>query len=378
MRLSRLVPLVLVGAAACDPSSFVGPGGAGGQVTAPGNLSYTVEPTGDPDAPSGLVLRWDDDGDPDLAVWHIYSRGRQGDAFGLRGSTTSNSFHDAGIPHLEYYVTAESVDGDESGPSTIVLVDERLALPGPAQLSPTSLDLAVALLWDDNAFRADPNGFSHYRVYSTRYDLDANVCLSGWGLEGTTVAPEFVAGALINGEPRCFGISAITIEGWESLWSPVVHDTPRPDARNQVLYARQVDDAKAGFRFWRDSNGDGVAQDSELGLTGAGSDGSMDFTLDQSGGQLLLVPLRAGTGTEVYGQGPVADLTSIDFAPDQTYSSAPIQAQPGWGYVWAMDGGDGFARFGSLRVSHVGRDLIIFDWGFQTDPGNPELLRAGE
>jgi hypothetical protein len=39
-----------------------------------------------------------------------------------------------------------------------------------------------------------------------------------------------------------------------------------------------------------------------------------------------------------------------------------------------MDGGDGLLRFGALRVTHVGQDLLIFDWAFQTDPGNPELL----
>ena len=55
MRLSRLVYLVLVGAAACDPSSFVGPGGPGGQVTAPRHLSYTVHSTGDPDPPPLLA-----------------------------------------------------------------------------------------------------------------------------------------------------------------------------------------------------------------------------------------------------------------------------------------------------------------------------------
>jgi len=36
-------------------------------------------------------------------------------------------------------------------------------------------------------------------------------------------------------------------------------------------------------------------------------------------------------------------------------------------------------RYGALRVTHVGRDYVIFDWSFQTDPGNPELqIRAGQ
>ncbi|MEE8062605.1 MAG: hypothetical protein V3T16_12290 [Gemmatimonadales bacterium] len=375
MRVTLLVAIVLV-AAGCDPDRLSN--GGSGLVSPPSSLNYTVEPSGTPGAPTGLVLRWNDDGNPDLAVWHVYSRGSRGENFGLRGSTTSNSFHDEGIPHLEYYVTAEAFDGGESGPSPIVVVDERLALPAPAQLSPVSLDGAVALVWNDNAFESDPQGFSHYRVYSTGYDLDVGVCLTQWTLEGTTVAPEFIASALTNGAPRCFGISSATIEGWESLWSPIVHDTPRPDARNRVLFARQVDDLNAGFRFWQDLNGDGRVQDPELGLGGSGSDLSMDFTVDQTAGGLFLTPIRAGTGVEFYAAGPVADLTSIDYAPVQQYQATTIQALAGWGYVWAMDGGDGFARFGSLRVTHVGRDLIIFDWAFQTDPGNPELLREME
>lgn len=375
MRVLSLVAIVLI-VAGCDPQGLLD--GDSGLVSPPSSLSYAVEPSGTPGIPMGLVLHWNDDGNPDLAVWHVYSRGSQGENFGLRGSTTSNSFHDVGVPHLEYYVTAEDVRGDESGPSPIIVVDERLALPAPTQLSPTSLDGAIALVWNDNAFQADPQGFSHYRIYSTGYDLDAGLCDIRWALEGTTVAPEFVASALTNGSPRCFGISSATIEGWESLWSPIVHDTPRPDARNRVLYARQVDDVNAGFRFWQDLNGDGVSQAQELGLAGAGSDPSMDFTVDQTASGLFLTPVRVGTGVEFYAAGPVEDLTSIDFAPVQQYQATTIQALAGWGYVWAMDGGDGFARFGSMRVTHVGRDLIIFDWGFQVDPGNPELLRAAK
>ena len=39
-----------------------------------------------------------------------------------------------------------------------------------------------------------------------------------------------------------------------------------------------------------------------------------------------------------------------------------------------MDGGDGFKRYGAVRVTHVGQDFLILDWAFQTDPGNPELI----
>ncbi len=50
---------------------------------------------------------------------------------------------------------------------------------------------------------------------------------------------------------------------------------------------------------------------------------------------------------------------------------------PGFGYVFETDGGDGFVRYGAVRVQHVGTTFLIMDWAFQTDPGNPELMVRG-
>lgn len=372
----RLWPILsLLALAACTETQIIG---SGALVPPPSNLSYAVEPSGTPGAPSGVLLHWDNDRDPNLAVWHVYSRGSRGGTFRLRGSTTSNSFHDEGIPHLEYYVTAEDVDGAETSPSNVVLVDERLALEQPASLTSTTLNGAIALTWSDNAYTSDPSGFKIYRVYSTGYDLDQNLCGQSWSLEGSTVAPEFVAAALPNGVSRCFGISAVSIEGFESLWSPIRSDTPRPDARNVVLFARQAQDAGSGMRFWRDLDGDGFADASELGLVQAGSAASNDFSVERDpNGALFLTPVRSGTGVSVYGTTPVADLTSIDYAPDIGYGRGGIEALPGWGYVFETDGGDGFARYAAVRVTHVGQSFLILDWAFQTDHGNPELIVAG-
>jgi hypothetical protein len=249
----------------------------------------------------------------------------------------------------------------------------------PASLSSTSLDGAVALAWADNSFESDPGNFQNYRVYSASYDLDADLCGSDQELEGTTVSPEFIVGALTNGIPRCFYVTAVSVDGFESGRSPSRPDTPRPDARNVAIFTVQQDLTESGFRFWEDLDGDRAVDDAELGRVRSGSGDDIDFFVDRdASGRVFLVPVRTGTGVEYYDEvAPVEDLTSIDFADDLTYRTTGIEALPGFGYVFEMDGGDGFLRYGAVRVSHVGETFIILDWAFQTDPGNPELLVRG-
>lgn len=245
----------------------------------------------------------------------------------------------------------------------------------PESLFSTTLDRAIALNWDDNAYTSDPANFEHYRVYSTSYQIETTACGDTWRLEGTTVAPEFVVGALVNGVSRCFAVSSASIDGAESARSGARADTPRPDTRNVVIFARQEQNAGSGFRFWDDLNGDGLSQETELGLVRSGSATDIDFSVERDGsGILFLTPVRAGTGVELYSNVPVEDLSSIDVAPGGTYRTSGIEASPGFGYVFEMEAGDPFLRYGALRVTHVGQNFLICDWAFQTDPGNPELL----
>ena len=272
------------------------------------------------------------------------------------------------IPLLLLLAAAACSSNDRSGPGVPPDV--------PASLTSTTLDAAVALTWSDNAYTAEPGNFQSYRVYSTTYDLDQDQCGAAWQLEGTTVAPEFLVGALANGVPRCFSVTAVGVDGAESGRSPLRADTPRPDARNIVLYAFQTQSAGSGFRFWDDLNGDARVQDGELGLVRSGAGTDIDFAVDRDvNNDLFLTPVRAGTGVEYYDENnPVEDLTSIDFAADRSYRTSGILAIPGYGYVFEMDGGDGFKRYGAVRVTHVGQTFLILDWAYQTDPGNPELI----
>lgn len=372
-----LLSLLLITVACRD--SIVDPPGGGGPST-PANLTYELEPSGDPNRPLGILLFWDDVTDADLSNYRIYSRASTGGSYGLRGETSSNTFHDNGVPHLQYLVTAVDVNGNESNSSNVITVDERLQLDSPGWLFSLSLNGAIHLEWDDSSFVNAPTRFKWYRIYSTAYDLDIGLCGSNWLLEGTTVAPEFLASAMTNGVPRCFGVSAVSREGYESLWSPLRQDTPRPDARNTLAFAYDENKAQSGFRFWEDLNSDGRAQSSELGRVLDGDLTSIDFWVyrDPSDSTLWLVPEFAGTEMRLYSTSPVADLTSIDFAPESGYSRSMIQAAPGYAYVFEIVEGTTL-RYGALRITHVGRDYLIFDWSFQTDVGNPELqIRAGQ
>ena len=91
---------------------------------------------------------------------------------------------------------------------------------------------------------------------------------------------------------------------------------------------------------------------------------------------MWIEPVFSGTRIQIYGQ--VADLTNIDSALATGYTRNAIQAVPTYGYVFEIVEGS-TVRYGALRMTHVGRDYVIFDWSFQTDPGNPELqIRAGQ
>ena len=370
-----LLSLLLLVTVACQNAlvdSGVGP-------SAPANLTYELEPSGDPNRPLGILLVWDDVTDPSLASYRIYSRGSTSGSFGLRGETSSNTFHDNGVPHLQYLVTAVDANGRESGSSNSITVDERLQLDRPSWLSSISLNGAIHLQWDDSSYITAPTRFKWYRIYSATYDLDAGLCGTSWLLEGTTTAPEFLVSAMSNGGPRCFGVSAVSREGYESLWSPLRQDTPRPDARNALAFAYDENRAQSGFRFWNDANGDGRGQAAELGQILDGNRTDIDFWVyrDPADSTLWLVPEFTGTRMRLYSTSPLTDLTSIDFAPATGYTRSMIQAVPGYGYVFEIVEGT-TVRYGALRVTHAGRDYVIFDWSFQTDPGNPELqVRAG-
>ncbi len=264
---------------------------------------------------------------------------------------------------------------DNNGPSGPGITPEA-----PATLSSTSLDGAIALVWADNPFQNDPDIFANYQVYSASFSIDTGECGDDFSVEGTTVAPEFLVAAMPNGVPRCFTVTAVSVDGLESDRSPLRGDTPRFDSRNIALSAAPVTANNAGFRFWDDLNDNGSVELDELGLVRSANSPDIDFFVDRDGnGDLFLAPVRPGTGVEYYDEAdPVQDLTSVDFAPDLSgsggYRTTAIQALPGFGYVFEMDGGDGFPRYGAVRVQHVGSTFLILDWAYQSDPGNPELI----
>src|SRR5207249_9497165 len=108
---------------------------------------------------------------------------------------------------------------------------------------------------------ADTARFYWYRVYSMPYDLDQGACVTqpdSISLEGTTVSNEFLATLLANGVPRCFGVSAISVEGYESLWSPLRHDTPRPDVRNVLVSAFEENAAQSDILISSGANANGT------------------------------------------------------------------------------------------------------------------------
>ena len=124
----RALWVLLLAAGCSNDNGYAGP--PGGDLPAPTNLSYTVTPGGPAAAPTATLLQWDLPTSSAVVIWNVYSRTSTSAAFGLRGTTTSTSFHDRGGPELEYYVTALDEGGLESPGSNIAAWDVRRGTNG--------------------------------------------------------------------------------------------------------------------------------------------------------------------------------------------------------------------------------------------------------
>lgn len=360
----RALLLSMVFAAACEPALS-----APTDPDAPTDLAYQLIPSGDPNAPAGIVLHWNPPRSGRALTYDVYARSSTRENFALRATTTSPSFHDAGLPQLQYYVEALDEATARLGQTDVVTVDERYRLPAPLALASVTLNGAVQLSWEPNAYESAPQAFDSYRVYSTPWGAVRGCDASAWSLEGTTVSDGFLARNLPNGETRCFAVSAISRDGHESMWSNVRQDTPRYDARGVVLDASDVRRATSGFVFM--TAGGGSAYGAIVADTTPGADLVVERRAD---GSLWFRAARAEARVAPYSVAPISELTSIDQAPAAGYADA-ARAIAGHGYVVRVQYADG-VRFAGIRVVHVASDYVLFDFAFQSRTGSGELLRV--
>src|SRR5207245_10768515 len=97
MRFRSRYALLVVGAlsVACQTNTTT----VGTRPPAPQNLTYRLDPSGDPNNPAGILLSWDNDTTSSLASYKIYSRGSTNGSYGLHAITPSITIHYYGHPH---------------------------------------------------------------------------------------------------------------------------------------------------------------------------------------------------------------------------------------------------------------------------------------
>ncbi len=271
----------------------------------------------------------------------------------------------------EYLVSAVNDAGSETDAANIpeVFIPEAVAPPVPDAPYVVALDGINYLTWGLASRSA--GDFSHYRVYLD----DGGTAL----LLGETDSEGFLDELAVNGETSAYFVTAVDAYGHESQGSALAEGTPRPDFAGELLYDFFDVPGQSGFLFTEDEEIVPVTDGSSLA--------DVDFRLEQdaSGWWMVLGDNAAvyqdGFATTALKCGVGADATCVDVsvAPTSGYVSNDMALFPETSYVLRVVGGDGLNHYGVIRVTHLGKDqdgndLMIFDWAYQLQANNPDLV----
>lgn len=284
------------------------------------------------------------------------------------------SYRDANIVSgvtYEYYVAAVSPTSGIETPtpnSVEVFVPDFNAPPVPDAAFTIALDDANYITWG-TASRAVAD-FSHYKVYMD--DAGASLLL------GETDSEGFLDLLAQNGSTYGYFVTSVDSFGHESQGSVLAEATPRPDFHGEWVYDDFDQPTLSGFRFQADEDTNPIVP---------GGDADAHFRLESDINGWWLVP---GPGTTIYQGsfvttalkcGVAADAGCIDVpvAPASGYAAADVSLATGESFVLRVVGDDNQIHYGVIRVELLGFDqnddgIMIFDWAYQLQAGNPELI----
>lgn len=220
----------------------------------------------------------------------------------------------------------------------------------PTGVTSTTADGAVFLYWDPNG---EPD-LDFYRVYS------GPEAVGQFDLIGTTSTESFVDNQVVNGQTYYYAISAVNTAGQESELSVEnVFDTPRPEGYGLTLYDLAVQPSMSGFD---------LSAFQRLPF----DDPNVDIYIDQDVSLGLLYINAANDTTDLQDMGYTDNLDDITWSPDAGWSPVGwAQVIEGHTYViWTDDN-----HYAKLRAVTVASTWAQFDWAYQVDPGNPELVK---
>jgi hypothetical protein len=326
-----------------------------------------------------VTVEWELSPDWDGEAFRVYSRRTTDPSFFFIAEVTSCSdglcaYQDWNVvadETYEYYVAAVGKSsGLETRTANTVQVYVPTQTPPPVPNSPyvIALDGANYITWASNARTA--SDFSFYKVYQ---DAGGQTYLLG-----DTDSEGFLDLLAGNGTTYSYFVTSVDSDGHESLGSVAASGTPRPDYHGEWVYDYADQPTLAGFRFQEDEDTNPIRD---------GGAADRHFRLETDANGWWLVP---GPGTAIYptgfvttalkcGAGADAGCADVSSAPTTGYGTADVALFTQTSYVLRVVGDDGLAHYGVIRVELLGFDqsgdaIMIFDWAYQLQAGNPNLV----
>ncbi|MCB9504199.1 MAG: hypothetical protein H6696_19925 [Deferribacteres bacterium] len=209
-------------------------------------------------------------------------------------------------------------------------------------------DEAVFLSWYPN----DDKDLSGYNVFRSFYENE------GYEHIATTTSPHYTDNNVSNGETYFYAVTAFDYNGNESdLSYDLVFDTPRPEGAGARMYDQNRFPEISAYDFSRFKIQDYQNLTSDI-----------SFEYHTASGGLYVNTLSEGVLIQDYGYTESFD--DVTYAPEFGWSELGyVEAILGHSYIiWTEDN-----HFAKIRITELSTDLMQFDWGYQIDPGNPEL-----